>query len=142
MAKIVELRGMSNKKLEEMLENNREEIFNLRFQKAGARLEDYTRIRTVRREIAQIETVLRMRQLAVDAAVSEPAVAAALAGKEWQASASFNYEDSAWHVTFAEEDGRELASALVDLNKKRLAGRRARQQKAEPRIVTSFEVAG
>ena len=142
MAKIVELRGMSNKKLEEMLENNREEIFNLRFQKAGARLEDYTRIRTVRREIAQIETVLRMRQLAVDAAASEPAVAAALAGKEWQASASFNYEDSAWRVTFAEEDGRELASALVDLNKKRLAGRRARQQKAEPRIVTSFEVAG
>jgi len=142
MAKIVELRGMSNQKLEEMLENNREEIFNLRFQKAGARLEDYTRIRAVRREIAQIETVLRMRQVAIDTAVTEPAIAAALAGKEWQATAAFDYEDSAWHVTFAGENGQELATALVDLNKKRLTGRRARQQKAQPRLVTSFEVAG
>jgi len=142
MAKIVELRGMSNQKLEEMLENNREEIFNLRFQKAGARLEDYTRIRTVRREIARIETVLRMRQLAVDTAVAEPAIAAALSGKEWQGSASFEYEDSAWHVVFTDNDGRELATALVDLNKKRLTGRRARQQKSQPRLVTSYEVAG
>lgn len=142
MAKIVELRGMSKQKLEEMLENNREEIFNLRFQKAGARLEDYTRIRAVRREIAQIETVLRMRQLAIDTAVALPEIAAALSGKEWQATAAFNYEDSAWRVDFAESGGRQVATALVDLNKKRPTGRRARQQKEQPRLVTSFEVAG
>ncbi|MCA9873260.1 MAG: 50S ribosomal protein L29 [Anaerolineales bacterium] len=142
MAKIVELRGMSNQRLEEMLENNREEIFNLRFQKAGARLEDYTRIRTVRREIAQIETVLHMRQLAIETAVSEPAIAAALSGKEWQATASFNYEDSAWNVAFTDESDQELASALVDLNKKRLTSRRARQQKQPLPVVTSIEVAG
>lgn len=34
MAQIVELQDKSNDKLEEMLENGREELFNLRFQKA------------------------------------------------------------------------------------------------------------
>lgn len=142
MAKIVELRAMSNQKLEEMLENRREEMFNLRFQKAGARLEDYTRIRTVRREIAQIETVLGTRQLAIETAALEPAIASVLDGKEWQATAAFNYEDSAWRVAFTEKGGRDLATALVDLNKKRLQGRRARLEKPQPHLVTSYEVVG
>ncbi|MBK8985197.1 MAG: 50S ribosomal protein L29 [Chloroflexi bacterium] len=133
---------MSDQKLGEMLENNREEMFNLRFQKAGARLEDYTRIRAVRRETAQIESVLHMRQLAIEAAAAEPSIASVLTGKEWQATAAFNYEDSAWRVAFAEQGGGELASALVNLNKKRLHGRRARQQKSQPRLVTSYEVVG
>ena len=42
-------------KLEEMLENAREEMFNLRFRNASAQLEDYSRLKAVRREIAQIE---------------------------------------------------------------------------------------
>lgn len=142
MAKIVELREMSNQKLEEKLENAREEMFNLRFQKAGARLEDYTRIRRVRREIAQLQTVLGMRQMAVDAAVAEPEIAAALAGQTWQATAAFDYEVSAWQVTFVDADNNKLATAVVDLNKKRSGGRRARQEKAQPRLVTSLEIAG
>jgi large subunit ribosomal protein L29 len=74
MANIVELREMSDDKLEELLENAREEMFNLRFQKASARLENTTRIREVRREIAQFETVLNMRQQAIAAAAADPAV--------------------------------------------------------------------
>jgi large subunit ribosomal protein L29 len=142
MASIVELREMSEQKLREKLENNREEMFNLRFQKAGARLEDYTRIRFVRREIAQIETVLHMRQLAVDKAALEPEIAMVLAGKEWQATSRFNYEKSGWQVSFTDADGQELASAVVDLNKKRPQGRRARVEKSQPRLVTSYKVAG
>ena len=37
MLNIVELREMSDDRLEEMVENAREEMFNLRFQKASAR---------------------------------------------------------------------------------------------------------
>ena len=70
MANIVELRGMSDAKLEEMLENSREEMFNLRFQVASARLEDYTQLKAIRRQIAQLETVLNMRQLAIETAVA------------------------------------------------------------------------
>ena len=51
MASIVELRDTSEDELEEMLENAREELFNLRFQHASARLEDFSRLRKVRREI-------------------------------------------------------------------------------------------
>ncbi len=142
MASIVELREMSNQKLQEKLENNREEMFNLRFQKAGARLEDYTRLRFVRREIAQIETVLHMRQLAIDKAAAEPEIATTLGGQEWKATSRFNYEKSGWEVSFTGADGRELASAVVDLNKKRPQGRRARAQKSQPRLVTSYKVAG
>lgn len=141
MAKIVALNEMSNKKLEEMLENAREEMFNLRFQRASARLEDYSRIRQVRREVAQVQTVLRLRQLAIEAAAVEPEMASALSGNKWQATASFDYEESRWRVEFTDEDNSLLGSALVDLNKKRPQGRRARQEKPQPRLVTSYEVA-
>ena len=127
MASIVELRETSEDELEEMLENAREEIFNLRFQHASARLEDFSRIRKVRREIAQIETVLHMRDLAIDEASRQPDVAELLDGKEWSAEAHFDYEESAWKVDFNDDDDDELASANVNLNVNRSKGRRARR---------------
>ncbi|MCP5096401.1 MAG: 50S ribosomal protein L29 [Chloroflexi bacterium] len=143
MANIVELRDMSDEKLEEMLENSREEMFNLRFQQASARLEDYSRLKHVRREIAQLETVLHMRQLAVDTAVaSTPELSSLLQGKTWNATARYVYEDAAYKVEFVDESGSALASALVDLNKKHASGRRARQNINAPRLVTSYEIVG
>ncbi len=127
MANIVELREMADDELEEMLENDREEIFNLRFQLASARLEDVSRIRRVRREIAQLETVLRMRELAVDSALEQPQVQEVVEGKEWDAEAHFVYEDSAWHVNFTDENDDELISTSVDLNSKRTMSRSARR---------------
>ncbi len=127
MANIVELREMADDELEEMLENDREEIFNLRFQLASARLEDVSRIRHVRREIAQLETVLRMRELAVDSALDQPQVQEVVEGKEWDAEAHFVYEDSAWHVNFTDENDDELISTSVDLNSKRTMSRSARR---------------
>lgn len=143
MANIVELRGMSGDKLRDLLENAREEMFNLRFQKATAQLDDVSRIRQVRREVAQLETVLRMRQLAKDTAASQPEIATALAGKVWRATARFNYEESAWRVEFADENNKELATAVVDLNKKGPAkGRKGRQTTATHNLITSYTVAG
>lgn len=142
MANIVELREMSGDKLRELLENAREEMFNLRFQQATAQLDDVSQIRHVRREVAQLETVLRMRQLAKDAAVAQPEIANVLTGNIWRATARFNYEDSAWRVEFVDEDNKELATAVVNLNKTKSKGRRARKAGAMQELITSYTVAG
>lgn len=140
MANIVELREMNGEKLREMLANAREEMFNLRFQQASARLEDTSRIRHVRREIAQLETVLHMRQLAKNEAAAIPEIADILADEEWRATARFRYEDSAWLVEFFDENNDELANALVNLNKAQPKERKARRMKRTPRLVMSYEV--
>lgn len=141
MASIVELREMSDDKLQEKIENAREEQFNLRFQKAIAQLDNHARLRVVRRELAQFETVLHMRQLAAEAALAEPAIAAALAGKKYKSNTRYVYEDSGWQVSFVDDEGSELASALVNLNKKRSGTRRQRERKQEPQLVVSYTVA-
>ncbi len=137
MASIVELNQMSNDKLEKTLEEAREELFNLRFQKASARLENTARLRQVRREVAQVETVLHQRQLAAEVAAAEPAIAEQLRNKEWQANARYVYEDSAWQVEFNEKGGKKLATAWVNLNK-------AQPKKAAakaPQLVVRHELA-
>jgi large subunit ribosomal protein L29 len=141
MATILELQEMSDQKLEEMLENNREEMFNLRFQKAATRLKDFARLRQVRRDIAQLETVLHLRWLAAQTAAEEPAIAQALDGKEWKSSSRFDYEESAWRVEFVDTNDRQLASATVNLNQKRPKGRKERaQQKVQPNPVSKHRV--
>lgn len=127
MASIVELRDMSDEQIEEMLENSREELFNLRFQHASARLSDVSRLRVLKREIAQLEEVLHKRQLAIEAATKILDVAESIEDQEWFAEAHFSYEDSAWEVTFIDENDDELATTLVDLNKKKSRGRKARR---------------
>ncbi len=140
MASIVELHQMSGDKLNEMLENAREELFNLRFQKASARLENTARLSEVRREVAQVETLLHLRELATLAAAGDHDVAAAIANKDWKATARFDYEESAWKVNFTDLSGKALATAFVDLNKSRATGRRARATKKAPQLVVSREV--
>lgn len=127
MANIVELREMSDEKLEDILEDRREEMFNLRFQHASARLDDISRIRQVRREIAQLETVLHMRQLAIEEALTRPEISELLRDKVWTAEAEFRYEESAWQVKFLDENEDEITSIIVNLNKKKQRSRRARQ---------------
>lgn len=141
MANIVELRSMSDEKLEKMLEDAREEVFNLRFRRASGQLEDYSRLKVARREIAQLETVLHMRGLAVEAAAAEPEIAGALQGREWQAAAHFDYESSAWQVEFT-ADNKKVATAVVDLNKKRPHNKKEAEVKGQPRLVTSYQVTG
>ncbi len=142
MANIVELRDESDEKLEEMLDNAREEMFNLRFQKAIAQLQNTARIKEVRREMAQLQEVMHKRQLAKAEAAASPEITAVLKDKEWFASASYVYENSSWQVEFEDEDGNALASASVDLNKKQPSGRRERAQLDAPQLVTNVEIAG
>ena len=143
MAAVVELRDMSNDKLEEMLENSREELFNLRFQQASARLEDYSRLRHVRREIAQLETVLSNRRQAIETAVSEtPELANFLSQQSWDASARYVYENASWAVEFVNESGDDIASAVVNLNGKKARGRKGRARNAVASAVKSYEISG
>lgn len=142
MAHIVELREMSDEQLEERLEQGREELFNLRFQQASARLQDTARIKIVRREIAQLSEVLHKRQLAVTAASRMPEIAEALLGKKWQGRARYIYEDSVWDVSFRDTDGNELAVATVNLNQKRRRDEKPGSPASRRRQVKSFEVTG
>ena len=139
MANIVELREKSDEQLEEMLTNGREEMFNLRFQKAISQLKDGMRIRTVRREMAQAQSVLGNRQLAIDAAAAQADVAAALSRSEWDASARYVYEDQGFQVEFT-ADGATIATALVDLNQKKPKTRRQRNAKAAHQLVKQYEI--
>jgi large subunit ribosomal protein L29 len=53
-----DLRAMSEDQLSDELVKLRKEQFNLRFQRATGQLEKTARVRTVRRTIAKINTVL------------------------------------------------------------------------------------
>ena len=59
--KMVELKDMTLVELAAKNRDLRQEIFNLRLQQASAQLEKPARLRTLRRDIARIET--RMSQL-------------------------------------------------------------------------------
>ncbi len=143
MVSIVELREMKTGDIEESLEDARDEMFNLRFQRASGQLEDVTRITHLRREIARMETVLNDRRRAMAAAAREPAIAAALEGVSWTASAYFDYELSAWVVEFADPDQKRVATAHVNLNKKQILPREKRKLgQAAPRLVIHTEIAG
>ena len=64
-----ELRALSAEDLEEKLKDAKEELFNLRFQNATGQLDNTARLKTVRREIARIYTVIRERELGIIEAV-------------------------------------------------------------------------
>jgi large subunit ribosomal protein L29 len=64
--KISELKDLTVAELAAWGRDLRQEIFNLRLQQAGSRLEKPSQLRTLRRDIARIET--RMSQLRSKAA--------------------------------------------------------------------------
>ena len=63
--KTEELRLLSNAELVERLKENKEELFNLRFQSATGQLENHGRLRAVKKEIARVYTVMRERELGI-----------------------------------------------------------------------------
>ena len=60
--KIADIRGKTADQLKDELTSLRKEQFNLRFQRASGQLENVSRIRIVRRDIAKIMTVLAERR--------------------------------------------------------------------------------
>ena len=65
-SKAAELRDLPDDELFARVDNAKEELFNLRFQQATGQLDNPTRIREVRREVARIATVLREREIGTE----------------------------------------------------------------------------
>ena len=63
--KSFELRELSEIELSERVSELTEEIYNLRFQKATRQSSDSKRLSFIRREIAQIHTILREHELGI-----------------------------------------------------------------------------
>ena len=61
---VSELRAMSDADLREQFAESKRELFNLRMQMAARQLENFRRIREVRRDVARVLTVLGERSRA------------------------------------------------------------------------------
>jgi large subunit ribosomal protein L29 len=64
--KASELRELSEEDLVTKLREAKEELFNLRFQAATGQLENNSRLKVVRKEIARIYTLMRERELGIE----------------------------------------------------------------------------
>ena len=64
MKRATEIRQMTNPELAQAIQDAKEEMFNLRFQWASGQLEDATRIKQLRKDIARLLTIQRERELA------------------------------------------------------------------------------
>jgi len=62
--KIADIRAMSPDQMDDAVLNLKKERFNLRFQRATGQLENTTRVREVRRDIARLKTVARGKRQA------------------------------------------------------------------------------
>jgi large subunit ribosomal protein L29 len=67
MAKADDLRTMTVDQLDDELLKLKKEQFNLRFQRATGQLENTSRVRAVRRDIARIKTVAQTKRAAAKA---------------------------------------------------------------------------
>ena len=63
-----DLRGLLDDELVNKLREAKEELFNLRFQSATGQLDNNARLRTVKKDIARIYTVMRERELGLTTA--------------------------------------------------------------------------
>jgi large subunit ribosomal protein L29 len=66
-----EVRGLTPDQLSEKLASLKKEQFNLRFQKASGQLENTSRVRAVRRDIARLRTVQAQRRAAAGGAAGK-----------------------------------------------------------------------
>jgi large subunit ribosomal protein L29 len=60
--KIADVRALSADQLEDEVLKLKKEQFNLRFQRATGQLENTSRVRQVRKDIARVKTVARQKQ--------------------------------------------------------------------------------
>ena len=61
--KMEELRKLSTEELQNKIKENKEELFNLRFQQATGNLEKPVRLRELRKQVAKMKTIIREREL-------------------------------------------------------------------------------
>ena len=90
-----ELDTFEDQRLLDELKRQKEELFNLRFQDATGQLDNHGRLRSVRRDIVRIYTVIRERELgirATPAPIEAPAKKKAKKAEEEAEKASTNEE--------------------------------------------------
>ena len=61
--KMVDIRKLTTEDLNKRLEENKKELFNLKFASATGNLEKPHRIKELRHDVAKIKTVIREREL-------------------------------------------------------------------------------
>ena len=62
--KVSEIRELTLDELKQREQDVAEELFNLKFQRATAQLENKMRVRQVRRDLARIKTIIKEKQTA------------------------------------------------------------------------------
>jgi large subunit ribosomal protein L29 len=63
-AELVALRDLTVTELQQKARETKEQLFNLRFQLRTGHLSDFSRVKAVKREYAQIQTVISEKRLA------------------------------------------------------------------------------
>ena len=66
-----EVRSMTDEEILNAIEDQREALFNLRFQKASGQMEDTNTLRYTKRDLARLLTIQRERALAAQLAEEE-----------------------------------------------------------------------
>jgi large subunit ribosomal protein L29 len=61
--KTADIRNMSDEEIRSRIDDTRHELLNLRFQVITGQLTDTSRLKIVRRQIAQLETILHEREI-------------------------------------------------------------------------------
>lgn len=67
MSKATEIREFGDHELKERIDEGVKELFNLRFDMATAQVANTSRIKTLKREIARMRTILNERAASADA---------------------------------------------------------------------------
>jgi large subunit ribosomal protein L29 len=62
-----DIRALSSEEIMVKLRDVQEELFNLRFQLTIGQLENHSRITQLKRDVARLKTILRERELVVEA---------------------------------------------------------------------------
>lgn len=71
MAKSSSVRDLNDAELVERLGEVKQELFDLRFQHATGQLDDTSRLRNVRKDVARVNTEIREREIAAAEALEE-----------------------------------------------------------------------
>ena len=61
--KVADIRAMTVDQIDDEVLKLKKEQFNLRFQRATGQLENTTRVREVRRDIARLKTIVRQKRM-------------------------------------------------------------------------------
>ena len=69
--KYKDIQELTDEELAKKLEDGRAELFNLRFQMATNQLDNTARVKSVKHDIARVQTEMRVRQLAAEKTAAE-----------------------------------------------------------------------